>query len=135
MSSPSLYTVLKIQNLATFPRMLVILNRSVEEKNINVNDLPKYDVSQNTNTVTWKKRCHSRGHRREVVIISMSSARSSGRVSLLPPSSSSRKGFVGDTSSSCRKGGSGMPTTHKSQLHKTNGRYYPLKGILSLCLN
>lgn len=30
-SSPSLYTVLKIQNLATFPRMLVMLNRSAEE--------------------------------------------------------------------------------------------------------
>lgn len=28
MSSPSLYTVLKMQNFATFPRMLVILNMS-----------------------------------------------------------------------------------------------------------
>lgn len=32
MSSPSLYTVLKMQNFATLPRMLVILNMSGRNK-------------------------------------------------------------------------------------------------------
>lgn len=52
---------------------------------------------------------HAHGHRREVVIISMSRALSNGLVSLLLPSSSSRKGFEGATSSSWGNGGSGMP--------------------------
>ncbi len=70
-----------------------------------------------TNTHSFKDTSlptftHAHGHRREVVIISMSRALSSGLVSLLLPSSSSRKGFEGATSSSGGNRGSGMPANN-----------------------
>lgn len=51
----------------------------------------------------------SRGQRRDVVTISISSALSKGRASLRLASSSSRNGLEGETSSSWGNGGSGMP--------------------------